>query len=121
MATVQKILLKHGLFSQDIKVKIKNGQLKLDGEPIINSHMELDVIVDEEDKNFKFQEFGDFLFHIIMEGGLGRKLLLSTWESGIDIESLSETDIQNSLVDIFKKVHILRISKREAIILIKKT
>ena len=119
MVTIQKILLKHGLFSQDIRIKIKNGQIKLNGEVVTDSNMELDIEFDE-DKNFKFQEFGDFLFHIIRKGELGRVLLLATVEAGIDLESLGETDIQNRLVDVFRKIHILRISKRESIILIKK-
>ena len=121
MATIQKILLKHGLFSQDIRVRINNGQMKLDGEPITDSRMELDIEFDEEDKNFKFQQLADFLFDILVKGGLGRELLLGSWEAGIDIDTLSGTNIENKLVtNVFRKVHILRISAWKAIILIKK-
>lgn len=120
MVTIQKILLKHGIFSQDIRIRIKNGQIKLDGEPITDSHMELDIEFDEEDKNFKFQEFPDFIFNILVKGGLGRELLLGTWSAGVDLDSLSQTNINNNLVDVFKKVHIVRISAGKAIVLIKK-
>ena len=120
MVSIQKILLKHGVFSKDIKVKIKNEQLKLNGETITDSHMELDIEYDEDNKDFKFQELGDFLFTILIKGGRCRKLLLASWEAGIDIDSLSETNIDNNLIDVLKKVYILRISKREAIVLIKK-
>lgn len=120
MVSIQKILLKHGIFSQDIRIRIKNGQIKLDGEPITDSRMELDIEFDEEDKNFKFQEFPDFLFNILIKGGLGRELLLGTWTAGVDLDSLSQTNINNNLVDVFRKIHIVRISSGKAIVLIKK-
>ena len=121
MTTIQKILLKHGMFSQDIRTKVKNGQIRLDGETIKDSNIELDIVFNESDKGFKFQDFGDFVFQIIMKDGLAKNLLLTTWEAGVDLENLAGSNIQNKLVDVFKKVHILRISKREALILIKKT
>lgn len=120
MVSIQKILLKHGLFSQDIRIRIKNGQIKLDGERILDSHMELDIEFDEENKNFKFEEFSDFIFNILVKGGLGRELILGTWKAGIDLDSLSGTNIDNHLVDVFKKIHIIRMSAWKAIVLIKK-
>jgi hypothetical protein len=120
MVNIQKILLKYGLFSQDIRIRMKNGQIKLDGEPITDSHMELNIEFDEEDKNFKFLDLSDFLFGILVKGGLGRELLLGTWAAGVDLDSLSQTNLQNHLVDVFKKIHIVRISAWKAIVLIKK-
>jgi hypothetical protein len=120
MVTIQKILLKHGVFSQDIRIKIKNKQLKLNGELITNPNMELDIEFDEDSKDFKFQDFGNFIFDILMKGERVRDLLHDTWSVVDDIETLAQTNLDNNLVKVFRKVFILRIAKREAIILIRK-
>ena len=120
MVTIQKILLKHGLFSQDIRIKIKNEQIKLNGEVVTDSNMKLDIEFDEFDRDFSFQGLGDFLFNIIRKGGLGRRLLIASWEAGIEIDSLGKTGIENNLVEVFRLIYILRVSRREAIILIRK-
>ncbi len=116
---LHKILLVHGIFSQDIKNKVKNGQLKLDGETVTDSNIDLDIFFDKDDKNFKFMDLGDFVFHLIMSSKECRNQLFLLKDLGISLEEISNCGLSGMVVEQFKKVHVLKISKRESIILIK--
>ena len=121
--TIHEILKIQGLFSQDIKVKIKNGQIKLNGEDVTDSSLDLDLEFSEEDlklieKNkFKFEEAGNFLFKAIKDPEC--RALISGME-GIHPEVWPDLNFTNKLVEKFKNVFVLKLSKKEWIILKRK-
>jgi hypothetical protein len=122
--TLHVILKIHGLFVQDINVKLKNGQIRLDGEVVTDSSIDIgDVVVGDPNprfKNpFKFQDFGDFIFNLVKDKE-NRDFLVGVKDAGLDIDSVGTMSNGHKVVSEFRKVHILRISRREAIVLTKK-
>lgn len=122
--TIHEILKIQGLFSQDIKAKIKNGQIKLNGENITDGSLDLDLEFSqeelkliEEDK-FKFEDAGNFIFKIINKDPECRSLLSGM--EGIHSEVWPDLNFTNKLVEKFKKVFVLKLSKKEWIILKRK-
>jgi hypothetical protein len=122
--TIHEILKIQGLFSQDIKAKIKNGQIKLNGEDVIDGSLDLDLKFSKEElklieeNKFKFEDAGNFLFKIINKDP--ECSALCTGMEGIHPEVWHELNFTNKLVKKFKKVFVLKLSKKEWIILKKK-
>jgi hypothetical protein len=122
--TVHEILKIQGLFSQDIKAKIKNGQIKLNGENVRDGSLDLDLEFTSEElklieeNKFKFEDAGNFLFKIINKDPECHSLLLGM--EGIHPEVWPDLNFTNKLVEKFKKVFVLKLSKKEWIILKKK-
>jgi hypothetical protein len=116
---LHKILLVHGIFSQDIKNKVKCGQLKLDGEIVTDSNIDLDIFYDEEDEKFNFMDLGDFVFYLIRSSKECRNQLFLLKDLNINLDEISNCGLSGKIIEEFKKVHVLKVSKRESIILIK--
>lgn len=122
--TIHEILKIQGLFSQDIKTKIKNGQIKLNGEDVTDGSLDLDLEFSEEDfklikeNKFKFEDAGNFLWKI-----RHKHPELDVFFSGmlgIHPEVWPDLNFTNKLVEKFKKVYVLKLSKKEWIILKRK-
>ena len=106
------ILKKRGLFSSDIKVRIKNKQITLNGD-IVNFDIELDIEL--ENDNVKVFEVGDFIFNLIKTNKeFSEKLMF------FEFEKLFDSNIKNDLTNILNQFFIIKTSKKE-IFLLKKT
>jgi hypothetical protein len=124
---IHEILKEHGIFSNDIKVKIKNGQIKLNGEVVTDPLMDLDIeFVKKEDRPTKetpaFEDAGNFLFRAISKDKECFDLCTAMGVDGLGIhpEFWPDLNFTNKLVEKFRKVYVLKISKKEWIILQKK-
>ena len=114
MKTIHDILKKQGLFVNDIKLKIKNGQIKLNGEVITNGALELNI---EWDETTKFENLGDFVFKIIQMSPKHSEIINGMWAAGIEVDVMGEVNFTNDIVNLFKKVYVIRTSKREVFII----
>jgi hypothetical protein len=118
--TIHEILKIQGLFSQDIKAKIKNGQIKLNGEDVTDGSLDLNLEFSEEDlklikeNKFKFEDAGNFLFKAIKDPECFE---ICKGMEGIHPEVWPDLNFTNKLVEKFKKVYVLKLSKKEWIIL----
>ena len=121
--TIHEILKIQGLFSQDIKTKIKNGQIKLNGEDVLDGSLNLDLEFNEEElklieeRKFKFEDAGNFLFKCIKDPECFE---ICKAMEGIHPEVWPELNFTNKLVEKFQKVFVLKLSKKEWIILKRK-
>jgi len=114
---ISDILKAKGMFSKDIRTRLNNGQLRLNGDVIKEdvevTTMELsDVEGQEITIDDIVQDAGDFLFFNIVKDPI--------WNFRCKIfgfESLFNSDIDNELTDFLSLFNIIRISKRELIVI----
>lgn len=119
---LSEILKQQGLFSQDIKARLKNRQMSINGEAI-GEDVELDVVVVENKKKditgvpfggevAKVTDAGVFLFSVISNR--------SDWLLKIKMfgfEELFDSNIENDLTIFLKKFMFLKTSKKQLFIL----
>lgn len=114
---IKEILKRTGMFSKDIHLRLKNGQIRLNGniikENIVLTHI-TDDMCDEDEKLFNVFviDAGDFLFSNIVNNPL--------WKLQCEIfgfEELFDSNIKNSLTEFLSNYSILRISKKELLII----
>lgn len=114
---ISDILKKKGMFAKDIRIRLKNGQLRLNGE-IIKEDVEVTSMELSEDNNDELtiddivQDAGDFLFFNIVGDPI--------WAIRCDIfgfETLFNSEIKNDLTDFLSMFNLLRISKKELIVI----
>jgi len=119
---LSEILKQQGLFSQDIKNRLKNKQMSINGEAICED-IELDVVVVENKKKdvtgvpfggevVKVVDAGIFLFNLISDR--------SDWLLKIKMfgfEELFDSNIENDLTIFLKKFMFLKTSKKQLFIL----
>jgi len=110
---ISDILKEKGMFSKDIRIRLKNGQLRLNNE-VIKEDVEVTTMELSEDVKIDdiIQDAGDFLFFNIVKDPIW---LLRCKIFGF--ESLFNLEIENELTDFFSMFNLLRISKRELIII----
>jgi len=114
MAKLSDILKEKGLFSNDIKSRIKNKQLKINGNQI-SEDIEIHVISfgkNEKDEDIWWIDAGDFLFFEIVPNLIWAKQCFI-----LGFEELFSSDIKNELTKFLNGFFCLRISKKELIIL----
>lgn len=102
---LSELLKANGMFSQDIKIRIKNKQMALDGEPITE---DIDLNVDSSNTI----DAGDFIFENIANNK--QRIQLTNL---VGFENLSTCNIENDLTRLMKQFHVLRISKRDLMVL----
>lgn len=101
---ISDILKARGMFSNDIKSRFKNKQMSLDGE-VIDQDIEINV-------QDELIDAGDFIFdHIANDKN---KIALCNI---IGFENLFACNIESEFINFLKTFHVLRISKREVIVL----
>jgi len=123
---ISEILKARGMFSKDIRIRLKNGQLQLNGE-VIREDVEITSfqIVEEDDKKTFFdkddnevnfdsfvQDAGDFLFLVVVSNPI--------WVNRCHIfgfENLFNCNINNELTYLFSGFNLLKISKREFLVI----
>lgn len=103
------ILKQQGLFSNDIKTRVKNNQISLNGE-IIKTDIELDI----ETKNEQaiIFESGSFIASLIKENtmfGIQMKIF--------GFENLFDSNIKNDLTNILNQFIFIKMSKKENFLL----
>lgn len=113
---LSEILKQQGVFSQDVKARIKNRQIFINGEPISEDiEINCTVVKNKFDEDVADAiEAGDLLLNIVKN---------KAWKTQIQIlgfESLFDSNIENDLVLLLKKHILLKISKKQVLILTKK-
>jgi hypothetical protein len=118
---LSEILKQQGLFSQDIKTRINNKQIFING-CLVSEDVEIDcAMVKNTKKDVTGKEFGneivdfidagDFLFDLISN----RNWLLKIQMFGF--ENLFDTNIKNDLTLFLKSFILLKISKKQILVL----
>lgn len=105
------------MFSKDIHIRLKNGQLQLNGDVIREdvdvTNMELcDEPGNEITIEDIIQDAGDFLFFNVCKNPI--------WVSRCKIfgfENLFDSNIDNELTYMFSGFNLLKISKKELIVI----
>jgi len=114
---ITDILKEKGLFSKDIRTRLKNGQLRLNGE-VIKEDVEVTTMklseVEGEEVTIDdiIEDAGDFLFFNIVKDPV--------WLHRCQIfgfEELFNSNISNDLTDFLSMFNLLRLSKRELIVI----
>lgn len=121
------ILKQSGVFSNDIKLRIKNNQITINSE-VIKDNIELDIELDE-DGSAKIIDADDFLFWLLIKD---RKSLeveeqnfdwfikpasMATKFKVFGFENLFGSNIKNDLTDILNDFIFVRTSKKETFLL----
>lgn len=109
------ILKQQGLFSNDIKLRIKNNQITINSE-VINDNIELDIELDKEGL-VVIVDADDFLFWMLMKN---KKTDVAIQFKIFGFENLFGSNIKNDLTDILNDFIFVRTSKKETFLL-KKT
>lgn len=119
MVKLSQILLNRGIFSKDIKSRLKNGQIKINGIvekdnieiPINPTKLELH----EFDPENIFMDLGDLIFKLVSN---------PIWELQLRLfgaENLILSNVQNSLTKRLDEFIIIRTAKNKAFVIIKDT
>jgi hypothetical protein len=123
---ISEILKQQGLFSQDIKTRIKNKQITINGEIVSDENFEIDCnVIKNTKKDITGIEFGGEVADVIDVGDFVFKLVSNEkWLSMLQIfgfENLfGETNIKNDLTLFLKDFILLKTSKKQ-IFVIKKS
>ena len=95
-------ILKHlGLFSQDIKTRIKNKQIAINGE-VVCEDIELDCI------DINPIDVGEFIFDLISANNIFKQQLKI-----FPLEELFNSNIDNQLTKILEDYILIKISKKQ--------
>ena len=114
---ISDILKARGMFSKDIRIRLKNGQLQLNGE-VIKEDIEVTELEINDDPGNEItiddivQDAGDFLFIMIASN--------PTWVTRCHVfgfENLFNSNIDNELTHILGGFNLLRISKRDLLVI----
>lgn len=105
------ILKEVGLFSNDIKVRMNNGNIKINGEPI-KQNIELNVFLDSNDK-LEYLDLGDFLFFHIANN---QKWTNMVKFMGIETFFGDDCEINNDLSRYLKPYTLIKFSKNGGVV-----
>jgi hypothetical protein len=107
-----EILKQQGLFSNDIRTRIKNNQISINGE-IINADLDLDIEL--KDDVAITLESGSFIACAI-----SLNPIFAHQMKIFGLENLFDSNIKNDLTDILSHFIFVKISKRDSFILKRK-
>jgi hypothetical protein len=96
-----------GLFSKDVNSRIKNGQIRLNGNSI-NKDIEMPNLQRDRSGKLMIIDAGSFIFNIIRKN--------PSWIDKMKIfgfENLFDTNIDNDLTDFLSEFIFLKISRKE--------
>ncbi len=114
---ISEILKQNGIFSNDIRQRFKNKQIKLNGEIVSNIDLDIELIPSKNDDSVdvaKTVVAGDFISNIIKnDTTIFSKLQI------FDFETLSDSNINSELKSMFDNFLILRFSKVDVLFLTK--
>lgn len=111
-----EILKQQGLFSNEIKARVKNNQISINTE-IVKSDIELDIETETIDEIITPLTIdpGDLLFDLIKA-----KQYNITQLKIFGLEGMIDSNIKNDLTEILNQFIFVRISKKETFLLKKK-
>ena len=123
MIKISEILKQQGLFSQDIKARIKNKQISINDEPISDENFEINCNVIKNTKkdvtgiNFNNEivdiiDAGDFVFNLVSN----KKWLAMIQIFGLE-NLFGETNINNDLTLFLKDFILLKTSKKQIFVI----
>ncbi len=96
-----------GFFSNDLRSRLKNGQIKVNGD-VVKENLEFDLL--EEDGKPNRIDVGDFIFNLLSDPIWAFRLTL------FDFESLANSNVNNDLVNFLKNFIIIRTSKKHVFV-----
>lgn len=116
------ILKQFGLFSNDLRTRINNGQISINGE-VVKENIELNVeMIDES--NAKIIEAGDFISKLIISkqkpyttSKLTYGEIFAIQLKIFGLENLFDSNINNDLTKILNDYILVKISKKEIFML----
>lgn len=111
--TIKDILMEGtGMFSKEFHTRLKNKQLKVNGEPITeNIELDIEMISFNDILKIKIENLGDFIFREICSN--------EQWKNKcrfIPIEDMINSNIKNDLIEFLDNFIIIRISKKDVFI-----
>lgn len=107
---LKDFLKAQGLFSNEINARLKNGQIKVNGEQV-KTNIDLPITNNLDDMEDVVSDLGDFLFWNICSNQIWIERLRV-----FNIEFLIGSNIQNDLTEFLKNFIIIRISKTQAFV-----
>lgn len=121
LVKLSEILKQQGLFSQDIKARINNKQISINGCPV-SEDVEIDCVVKKNTKkDVTGKEFGGDIVDTIDAGVFLFDLLSNkVWAARIKvfgIEELFDSNIENDLTFFLKSFIFLKISKKQSLVI----
>jgi len=99
---ISEILKNKGLFSKDIKIRFNNKQILLN-DSILETDQDIEFI--------NIIESDEFIFNICKNHIWALRIKI------FGLESLIDSNIKNDLTEFLDKYYLLRISKKELLIL----
>lgn len=114
-----EILKQKGLFANDIRIRFKNNQIKLNGEPTQDVDLDVELIEKIVDdiviKEPTIIDAGDFIFSLLKKNPMFVLQLKM-----FDFETLSESNVNCELKNILNNFFIIRFSKKDIIVVKKR-
>lgn len=112
---IKDILLQLGVPSQEIKIRTKSGQIKLNGTLVTDGQQEVMIAEDPEHPGTaSTQDLGDFVFATICPKPLWRERA-----KRIGIENLFDCNLDNDLTHVINNHLLLAFSKKDRVVLTK--
>ena len=106
-----------GIPSKEIKIRLSAKRILINDE-VVDQDIELGELVLNEKGDPWLQDIGDFVFFMISDNReLFDKMVAITSAFGCNFENLIGSNIKGELADFLNQFIIIRISKREAIVL----
>ena len=105
---ISGILKSRGLFSNDIKIRFKNKQILLDNKVLMS---DIDLPLNNMDNVY---DVGDFIFNKISNNKIwSLRCVLFGFDTLFDIDR----NFNDDLTDFLSDYHLLKISKKDSLIL----
>lgn len=116
---IREILLQLGIPSNEIKVRAKQGIIKLNGEPVdINTELTICMELENNTKPLT-QSIGDFLFWHICKNPVGDHQTWVMRAKIFGVEALFDSNINDDLTRVVSNYLLLMFSKKDGIVLTK--
>lgn len=115
------ILKQQGLFANDIRMRINNGQININGN-VVKDNIEMDIELDEF-SNAKIIEAGDFICKLISTqlkpstSKLTYGQIFAIQLKIFGLENLFESNINNELTKHLNRFILVKTSKKEFFLL----
>ena len=112
MVMITDILKSRGIFSKEIKTRIAQKQIIVNGMPI-DTDFDIDVEMDDAG-NIEMFDIGDFMFSLMRNNIWALRLKIFT------LEGLVSSNIKNDLTEFLKQFVIVRTSKKDIFVIKRK-
>lgn len=110
---ISDVLKSTGLPSKEIKIRLANKRILLNGE-IITTDLELGNHETDKDGTPITQDIGDFIFNILDTHPQVTKFMSTL---GCNFESLIGTNLKGDMFTFLNEHNIIRFSKKDAVVI----